>query len=205
MNKTIIWVFSGVVGLGLVVWMAYALAGEEPPDPSVGFRDVEVEGTSLPQFEPPQPDPAIGEVVPTVRGVDWNGNAVAIEPDGRPKVVVFLAHWCQFCQQEVPVLQNWIDGGGEPDDVDLYAVTIMSSSTRVLWPPQDWLEDEGWTVPTLMDSQAREVELAYGARATPYYMVLDGENRNIGRMSGVIGVSGFEALIESARTGLPGS
>lgn len=205
MNKTLIWIVSGVVGLGLIVWMAVAIAGEEPIDPSIGFRDVTVTGTPIPQVATPQAgDPTIGTVAPTVVGSDWNGNPVTIEADGRPKVVIFLAHWCQFCQAEVPVVQSWVDNGGVPEDVDLYAATIMTDARRALFPPQDWLEDEGWTVPTVMDNQVGEINQGFGVTGTPFYIVLDGENRNLGRFSGQIGVAGLNALVALAQEGISG-
>lgn len=203
MNKKLIWIFSGVVGLGLIVWMAYALAGEEPPDPSIAFRDVTVEGANLPQFVQDAPDTAVGTLAPKVSGTDWDGTPVIIEADGRPKLVMGLAHWCQFCQAEVPEIVDWVDGGGLPDDVDLYAVTIMSDHTRSKWPPQKWLEEEGWSnIPVLMDSRSIQAQLAYGASATPFYLILDGENRVIGRSTGRIGIAGLEAFIALARAGL---
>ena len=49
----------------------------------------------------------------------WHrGCAVSIEADGRPKIVVFLAHWCPHCQAEVPRLVDWFGENGVPDDVD---------------------------------------------------------------------------------------
>lgn len=200
MNKKVILIASGVVGLGLIVWLAYALAGEEPPDPSIAFRPVTVEGTNLPMLVSGVPDTAIGATVPDLRGTDWDGNPVNIVADGRPKVVIGLAHWCPHCQAEVPEIVQWVNNGGLPSDVDVYAVTIMSNHTRNEWPPQDWLISEGWnSIPVLMDSANRQAELAYGANATPFYIVLDGEGENLGRLTGRMSISGIEALIQIAR------
>ncbi len=202
MNKKLMWIGGGVLGLGLIVAMAWAIASEEPPDPSIAFRDVTVEGANLPMMVQGVPDPAVGAVAPTLRGTDWDGNPVVIEPDGRPKVLIFLAHWCPHCQAEVPEIQAWINAGRLPADVDFYSVTIMNDHNRILWPPQDWLQGEGWTLPVLMDSQQAEAQLAYGANATPFYAVLDGQNRNLGRLSGRMGIAGIEALAAVARSGL---
>ena len=203
MNKKVIWITSGLVALGLIVFLAYALAGEEPPDPGIAFRDVTVDGANLPAFAQGVTDTSVGTRAPEISGTDWDGNAVTIGADGRPKLVIGLAHWCQFCQAEVPEIVDWVNGGGLPDDVDLYAVTIMSDHTRTRWPPQEWLEDEGWnSIPVLMDSRTAAAQFAYGASATPFYLVLDGENRVIGRSTGRIGIAGLEAFIALARAGL---
>lgn len=199
MNKTLIWIISGVAALALIVWMAVAIAGEEPIDPSIGFRDVTVTGEPI-----PADDPAVGMTAPEVVGTDWNGNPVTIEADGRPKLVVFLAHWCPHCQAEVPVIQNWVNSGGVPEGVDLYAATIFTDARRAEFPPQAWLEREGWTVPTVMDNQAGDIALGFGVTGTPTYIVLDGENRNLRRLSGEIGLAGLNALVALAQGEVPG-
>ncbi len=203
MNKTFLWIGGGVVALGLIVWMALYIAGEEPIDPSIGFRDVTVSGDPLPVVNQGG-DPAVGWTAPTVAGTDWDGNPVSIAADGRPKVVVFLAHWCPHCQAEVPVIQNWLNSGRLPEGVDLYAATIFTDARRAEFPPQAWLERENWTVPTVMDNQAGDIARAFGVTGTPGYIVLDGENRNMGRLSGEIGVAGLEALVALAQGQVPG-
>ncbi len=203
MNKNLMWIIGGVVGLALVVGLAWAIAGEEPPDASAGFGNPTVTGTNLPVAQNPNAgDPAIGMTAPTVIGADWNGNEVSIEPDGRPKIIVFLAHWCPHCQAEVPVIQDWVDDGRLPEGVDIYGVTIFTNSARVNFPPQDWLEREGWTIPTLMDNSDNDVALGFGVYSTPTYAVLDGDNVNLGRASGEIGVTGLDTLAAIAKASI---
>lgn len=195
MNKNLMWIGGGVVGLALIVWMAVAIAGEEPVDSTIGYGTPTVTGQNLPLVENPNAgDPAIGMTAPTVVGADWDGNEVRIEPDGRPKVIVFLAHWCPHCQAEVPVINRWLEEGGLPSGVDFYGATIFTDARRANFPPQTWLDDEGWDVPTVMDDAENSVALGYGVFGTPYYIVLDGQNRNLGRFSGEIGRAGLDAL-----------
>lgn len=54
-----------------------------------------------------------------------------------------------------------------------------------------------------MDEQGSVVQ-AYGMRGTPFYVVLNGENRNIGRFSGQVGVPGLEAMTQIARDSIGG-
>lgn len=199
MNKTILWIIAGVVGLGLIVALAFSIAGEESLDESIAFGEITVEGANLPFFEDSSTDPALGAAAPTVSGGDWNDNQYSIAADGRPKIVIFLAHWCPHCQVEVPVVQDWINSGGLPSDVDMYSITVLSEKLQPNWPSQDWLEDEGWTVPVIMDDAQGSAVLAYGMRGTPFYVVLDGENTNLGRFSGEVGVPGLEAMVQIAQ------
>jgi cytochrome c biogenesis protein CcmG/thiol:disulfide interchange protein DsbE len=208
-RSLIYWIVGGVVGLALIVWLAAAIAGEDTGADAVAFGTVTVEGDDLPVFDPSASDPAIGITAPTVTGEDWNGNQYTIGPDGRPKIIVMVAHWCPHCQRDVPVLQQWIDDGGLPDDVDMYAVTVLTNRLRdgSTYPPSKWLESVGWTLPTLMDDEGGSIASAYGLTSTPTYVVLDGENKNLGRIAGEIGATGpggFDGLVAIAEASISG-
>lgn len=203
-SKTLWWGLGGVAGLVLIVLLAWSIAGETPVDNSIGYGDVTVAGTSLPFFDATASDPSIGLEAPTVSGADWEGNPYSIAPDGRPKIVVMLAHWCPHCEAEVPRIQAWLDGGGLPEGVDLYGITVLTDPLRPNFPPQTWLEGHGWTSPTIMDDEARSAATAFGLASTPTYLVLDGDNVNLGRFSGEIGSSGLDTLALMAQASVEG-
>ena len=196
--STLWWIIGGVVGLALIVLLAISIANEEGVDETSGYGAVTVEGDPLPTYSEPTNDPAIGETAATLGGGDWDGNQYTIGPDGTPKIVVMLAHWCPHCQREVPVIQQWINDGNLPDGVDMYSVTVFTDPLRANWPPQDWLVQAGWTTPVIMDDAAGTAALAYGMASTPMYVVLDGENKVVGRISGEIGASGLNTLAQLA-------
>lgn len=201
--KYLWWGAGALVGLALIVWMAWAIASEAEVDDSVAFGEVTVEGDALPTADLASGDPFVGITAPTVTGTDGAGNEYTIGPDGRAKIVVFLAHWCPHCQREVPVIESWLASGGLPEGVDLYSTTVLTNRLRdsSTWPPTQWLEEEGWSSPVIRDDQGGSVALAYGVTGTPMYMVLDGENTNLGRISGEIGVAGLNALVSIAESG----
>ena len=200
MNKKLLGIIGGVVGLALVVVLAIAIAGEESVDASIGYGDPVVTGDPLPIFDPTAAaDPVVGLTAPSAVGADWDDNEVKIEADGRAKIVVFLAHWCPHCQAEVPVVQTWLDEGNLPVDVDMYSVVTSTDRLRPNWPPQDWLEEEGWTVPAIMDNEIGTIAVNYGMSGTPFYVVLDGDNNVIRRASGEIGTAGLNALVAEAQ------
>ena len=200
-KSTLWWIIGGVLGLGLIVALAASIATEPEVDESIGFGDPTVEGDPLPVYASGTQDVAVGLPAPTVTGADWEGNPVSIESDGTSKIILFLAHWCPHCQAEVPRVQDWIDAGNLPDDVELVSVATSTDRSRPNWPPQDWLVEEGWTSPVIMDDQIGTVAASYGMAGTPFYVVLDGEGTNLGRVSGEIGTEGLDALVALAQSG----
>jgi thiol-disulfide isomerase/thioredoxin len=200
-KATLWWIIGGLVGLAAIVALAASIATEPEVDESIGFGQPTVVGDPLPLYAAGGEDVAVGLTAPTVTGADWNGNEVTIEPDGTAKIILFLAHWCPHCQAEVPVVQAWVDEGNLPDDVELISVATSTNRAQTNWPPQDWLEEEGWTAPVIMDDQIGTVAGNYGMAGTPFYVVLDGENNNLGRLSGEIGTEGMEALVALAQSG----
>jgi thiol-disulfide isomerase/thioredoxin len=200
-RSTLWWIIGGVVGLGLIVALAASIATEPEVDASIGFGDPTVEGDPLPVYAAGSQDVAIGLTAPSVSGADWTGNPVTIEPNGNAKIILFLAHWCPHCQNEVPVVQDWVDAGNLPEGVELISVVTATDRSRTNWPPQDWLEEEGWTSPSIMDDQIGTVAANFGMAGTPFYVVLDEENINLGRVSGEIGVEGLNALAALAQSG----
>jgi len=101
-------------------------------------------------------------------------------------------------------VQSWLDAWGLPDDVDMYSFTVLSDRLRPNWPSQTWLEDAGWTVPVIMDDEQQSVVFAYGMRGTPFYVVLDGDNSNLGRISGEVGVAGLDQMVAIAQSSISG-
>ncbi|MFQ5522268.1 MAG: TlpA family protein disulfide reductase [Acidimicrobiia bacterium] len=205
MSKALWWIVGGVVGLGLVFWMAISIATEPELDPSTEFGEVVVDGAPLPVLgEPGTPDPALGTVAPSITGSDWEGRTFHIGPDGRPKILLFLAHWCPHCQAEVPEVVTWLAQGGLPANVDMYSLSVGANPTRPNFPPSAWLEREGWTLPVIRDDEAGSTVRAYGMSGTPFYVVLDGDNRVVLRVSGRIGTQGLEALVALAEEAASG-
>ena len=94
-------------------------------------------GQLVPLFEQPSGDAAVGLTIPTVGGSDFAGQPVSIALDGKPKVILFLAHWCGHCQAEVPVVQDWIEAGGAPDDVEIISVAAGIDPSLPNYPPDE--------------------------------------------------------------------
>lgn len=156
-------------------------------DGSGEFGEVAITGEDLGTFGgSPSGDPAIGSTAPEVVGQDFGGAEVAIRNNGRAKMVVFLAHWCPHCQREVPVIVDWLEAGGLPENVDLIAVATGTATTRDNYPPSQWLEREGLDVPTILDSESYAAAGSFGLNAYPYWVFVDADGSVYARFSGGI-------------------
>jgi hypothetical protein len=82
-----------------------------------------------------------------------------------------------------------------PDGVDLYSVSTAADSTRGNYPPSEWLAEEGWTIPVLVDDTSGTVSRAYGLNAFPFTVFVTAEGLIAGRLSGGIPIDGFLSIV----------
>lgn len=153
-----------------------------------------ITGDPLPPFQGPDGDDAVGMAVPTVEGTDFAGKIVSITADGRPKVVLFLAHWCPHCQAAVPLLQTWVSAGGVPEGVDLVSVATGIDPSRPNYPPEAWLQREGWTMPVIADT-SNTVAQAYGLPAYPFWVFVGADGKVVARTVGELTIPDLESAI----------
>lgn len=118
---------------------------------------------------------------------------MTIAPDGGPTMVLFVAHWCPHCQREVPVVQDWVDGGGLPRGVDLVTVSTVIDPRRPDYPPDEWLAGEGWTAPVLVDAD-NTAAAAAGLSAYPFFFAVDGDGTVALRASGELTPDELDAI-----------
>ena len=182
------------VGGALVVAAVIAVVatgGNNEDQQAPSAAGVTVTGEALPAFAEGD-DPAVGSPAPSLQGEDFAGNPVRIGEDGRPKAVVFLAHWCPHCQREVPLIQDWLDAQGPPEGVDLYSVATSIDPSQPNYPPDAWLEREGWSVPVLVDDSMDSAATAYGLTLFPYFVFIDAEGNVVARASGELTIEQLE-------------
>jgi cytochrome c biogenesis protein CcmG/thiol:disulfide interchange protein DsbE len=198
-NTTLI---LGIVG-GVVVLLLIAVfilnpsGGSQPIEDETG--EVTLEGVSLPVMPQtaPQDSTANGLTPPDVTGSNFAGDTVTITNDGRAKGIVFIAHWCPHCQEEVPRVQEWIDGGGKVEGVDLYSVSTSVRSTQPNYPPSDWLESEAWSVPVIRDDSSGSVHIAYGGGGFPFWVFVNSDGTVALRTSGQLQIDQLVQILES--------
>lgn len=155
---------------------------------------------SLPAYPEQGPDPAVGQVIPSISGSTLAGEPLTISADGKAKVILFVAHWCPHCQREIPVLTEHLRNNPMPDDVELLTVSTAVVEERGNYPPQKWLESAGWTAPVLADSEEGAAAFAYGLSSFPYYVVVDADGKVVVRTSGELTAEAFDSLVQAAQT-----
>lgn len=67
--------------------------GSDVTGEAIAFGEVEVTGSPITRLPEGGDDPSLGAPMPEAVGADFAGNTVSIVNDGRPKLLLFLAHW----------------------------------------------------------------------------------------------------------------
>jgi thiol-disulfide isomerase/thioredoxin len=196
-----LWIGVGAVVVVALVIAVIASAGGSSDDTATDdpqTQPVTVTGNPLPTLADSGADPGVGQTAPTLAGTSFDGSAVDVKADGTGKLVLFVAHWCPHCQREVPLLVDHLQSTTLPAGVELVTVATATDSTRPNYPPQAWLDDEGWPAPVLADSAEDAAAQAYGLPGFPYLVALDGSGKVVGRITGEFPMTTFDQLARAA-------
>jgi cytochrome c biogenesis protein CcmG, thiol:disulfide interchange protein DsbE len=154
---------------------------------------VEVVGDALPPLGGAEPaaDPAVGMTAPVLVGEDYDGNIVRVDAATEgPTMVVFLAHWCPHCNNEIPRLNELRDEGAFPEDLNIVAVSTALNPGQPNFPPSQWLVDKDWTFPVIADGIEVDVEppfigaRMYGVDGFPFTTLIGADGTVAARWSG---------------------
>ena len=194
MNKNFIIAGAVILVLGLAIAIGVTLSSE-PVAAGLPEGETTVTGDLLPEFAGENDDNiALGLAAPVFSAPNENSEIVSLEKNGNAKALLFLAHWCGYCQKEVPVVQGFIDSAGVPPGVDVIAIATSIDRGRENYPPQKWLADEGWSETQLYDLD-REIGNAYGLSAFPYWGFLDKDLNVVARRTGNLPADMVGALL----------
>lgn len=185
LNKNFIIAGVIVLVIGLAVAIGVTLSSE-PLDAGLPEGEVTISGDALPEFAGQNDmDVASGLPAPLFSAPNENSEILSLDKNGNAKALLFLAHWCGYCQTEVPVVQNLINTVGVPSGVEIIAIATSIDRGRENYPPQKWLSDEGWSETQIYDLN-REIGTAYGINAFPYWVFLDKDLNVVVRQTGNI-------------------
>jgi cytochrome c biogenesis protein CcmG, thiol:disulfide interchange protein DsbE len=191
-------VIAGVALLALVVAIVVTRGSSSGVRSGIEqTRPVTVSGVSLPALPASGTDPAADRTAPVLSGASFDGKAIVIGKDARAKIIVFAAHWCPHCRAEIPVIEKWLDDAGEPDSVDLYAVSTAVNQAGPNYPPSLWLEK--WPVTTLADSSDNSAGVAFGVNAYPFFVVVRANGTVALRVTGELTPTQLTELVDIAR------
>jgi cytochrome c biogenesis protein CcmG/thiol:disulfide interchange protein DsbE len=166
-------------------------AGENQP--------VEVVGEALEALSESDGDSTIGLTAPTLNGYAFDGSNLSVTPgDGNPYMVVFLAHWCPHCNDEVPRLIEWKESGAVPADLQVIAVSTGVASDRPNYPPSQWVVNKAWPWPVMADSKAMDAARAYGVSGYPFFVIVGADGKVKARASGELGTDRINQIVTAA-------
>lgn len=220
MNRHRTWIVLGAVALVIAIAVGVAVAasgggssgsngaGGSTASGSSGSTagmlhevgPVTVSGTRLPSFTDPNHDTAIGRPIPTLTGETFDGTPMTIAPNGKPQVVLFVAHWCPHCQAEVPRLVE-LASSGAFNGIDVATVATGTNADYPNYPPSSWLQREHWPFPVMVDSEQQTAAIAYGLPAYPYFVFVDANGNVAGRATGEIAPDSLTKILDALAAG----
>jgi thiol-disulfide isomerase/thioredoxin len=163
------------------------------------FSDITITGDALPAFDSASTatDASIGMTAPIVSGKGFTGTEITTDGAGTPTLLVFLAHWCQFCQREVPQLVEWEKDGKTPTGIDVIAIATGTDPANPNFPPSEWLAREEFPAlwPVIADSADKKAANAFGLSGYPYFVLVDAQGKVFTRLSGEIPMDDLTAII----------
>jgi thiol-disulfide isomerase/thioredoxin len=166
-----------IVGTVAVLLAAAAFAVLGGSDDS----DFDLDAIADPTIESTGTTAVEGQPAPEVSAPSLLGSGEEVIPvDGQGTMIVFLAHWCPACNNEVPVVVDWLEDDPLPEGVAVRTVATAIDPNANHYPPDTWLERRDWTAPTLIDTDG-SIGQAYGIEGYPMWVFVDAEGTIVAR------------------------
>ena len=149
----------------------------------------------LPRFQPGTQDTALGLVLPEIAAVEaYSEETVTIDPsDGTKRVWLIWAHWCPYCQEELPMMAEWYPQSAEQfPNSELITVTTAMDPARGN-PLDEYLAAQQFPLPVLRDEDGK-LSARFGVSAFPFWVVTNGDGTVLYRTAGLLGVDQVEQL-----------
>jgi thiol-disulfide isomerase/thioredoxin len=208
--RTILYVVLVVVGIAGAVALGTSGGSSETSTDTVvtvpggvqpaEYQKVSATGGLLAPLPESGADTETGKSVAVLKGYDLQGRPVTIDPagEGQATLVVFLAHWCQFCNREIPVLNKWRESGEVPTGLRVVGVTTGSKADQANWPPSKWMTAMKWPFEVMADSEAQEAAAAYGVAGYPFMAFVGANGKITARTSGEVPVEQIQIYANAA-------
>lgn len=176
---------------GIAAAAALAAAGSGSSSPTAPS----VPAGSLPRFEQGQPDAALGVPLGNVTGPEYYTETdLTVDPaDGTPRAWLVWAHWCPFCQQELPLVSEWhIENADRFPNVELLSVTTAIDPGREN-PLEPYLDDLQLSFPAVVDVDG-SLSAQFGVSAFPFWVFTAPDGATLLRVTGALEIEQIEEI-----------
>ena len=163
---------------------------------------ITIEGEVLDPFESSLEDLAVGQTAPVISGEGFDGTPITVGgPTENTTLVVFLAHWCPHCNDEIPELIALEEAGDLPEGLDVIGVSTAVDETRENYPPSEWVVTKGWPWSMMADDEELTAIKAYGGTSFPFAVLLDADGVVLARRAGSATAAETKAFLDAALAG----
>jgi len=171
---------------------------------------ITVEGDPLDPFESSLEDLAVGKAAPVISGESFDRTPITIggptaagfaATSGNATLVVFLAHWCPHCNDEIPELLALDEAGDLPEGLDIVGVSTAVDAAAENYPPSEWVDEKGWKWQMMADDEELNAIKAYGGTSFPFSVVLDADGNVLARRAGSGTAAEIKAFLDEALAG----
>ncbi len=155
----------------------------------------------LPRFAPGAQDTALGLVLPEITAIEaYSQETLTIDPgDGTKRIWLIWAHWCPYCQEELPMMSNWYPPNAEQfPNSELVTVTTAMDPSRGN-PLDEYLASEQFPFPVLRDDDGK-LSARFGVSAFPFWVVTNGDGTVLFRTAGLLGEDQVEQMFSQLET-----
>ena len=163
------------------------------PEPAQGAQV----SNGLPRYDPSVPDPALGVQVAGMDGPEYySGNTLSIDAaDGKARAWLVWAHWCPYCQAEMPDLKAWVDENAEAfPDFELVSLTTAIDPSRGN-PLEAYLDELELPFPVIVDADG-SLSAQLGLNAFPFWVFTGPDGEVLGRSAGLLGPERFASIAQ---------
>ena len=117
-------------------------------------------------------------------------------PENTPTIFLFVAHWCPFCQEEIPEVKKWIEDNDILNKgVNVVFIVTSTDSNKVNYPPDSWLYNESWKYPVIYDDSTNSLADYFGVSYFPSWVFTESNGQVAFTHAGKIGLEELTKLI----------
>ena len=121
-------------------------------------------------------DTAGGKISPTIRYKLPDDEIYVTYPENNPTIILFVAHWCPYCQEEIPEVIRWIEEDGVLEKgLSVLLVVTSTDPSKPNYPPKDWLYNEKWQYPVIYDDSNNSIANYFGVQYFPSWVFTEGD------------------------------